>query len=642
MRRGGHRSGQAFIVAMLILAIISSITAVAIVRTTGSARLNARASDFAEGERVADAAVEYAYGVWKKAIQANDGPLTSADLTALNPTFPTIPNYAELTNTVAEPDSQLKIAPADQYGAITNTPAKYFQYLDDFPGWRGFVYNYSATVKIKATTGLSKNKYITGTKRMFQYIEVPLFQSMFFFEDDLEIYRPAPMIVGGLVHSNHRLLVSGSADVSGSEITFQGHVSYADADPKNDPNNAGSKLPGYTFKEPPVGAPTWSGISAAAAPGKMEEATFSSGGVSAQLAKSQGRYEPLGTKPASVIDPTDSNPNNDSYHELIESAVTSGPGSGPDPGPIAKRRLNGKAGIIVTVAGTAAAPTVTVTPQNGTTLTPQQETDLKAAFTGRSTIYDARETKNVDVANFDVSKLTPVLNAASGFNGVVYLQDTTPKVTSGSGADTEPRTVRLTKGGVLPDGGLTIASPNPVYIQGDYNTGTTTNPNAVPANSTGNVNNTDSPVVPGYTRKPSAVVADAVMFLSNNWSDANASKTLTNRAATNTTYNTAILAGFTPSGWQPPSGSAYGYSGGANNFPRFLETWSDDTCTYYGSMVELYKSEIFTGRWDTGSIYSAPKRRWNYDTLFNNTPPPGNVDAVVISRGSWARLGPNN
>jgi hypothetical protein len=621
-----HRrsQGHAFIVALMILAVISSLSALAIVRTSGSARLNSRAADYAEGERVADGIIEYAYGVWKAATQNRDGALTATELTNLNLTAPTVANFTTIPAS-SDTYGPLTIRPADAYGAPASAVTPVFQYLEDYPGWRGYVYNYIATVKLKATGGLSAGKYITGAKRTFEYIQVPLFQSMFFFEHDLELYRTAPMIVGGLVHTNSRLLASGMSDTSFTDLTFQGNVSYA--------GGSGS-TPGYAYNEAPVGGPAWAGLSAGSAPGYMEQASFANGGTSQQLAKVQ-RYEPLGSKPASVLNATDSNPNNDSYRELIEPAVTGG--GITDPPEISKRRLYNKAGIILEIAGTAATPTVTVTTQNGTSLTSAQITSLKAAFTGRSSIYDQREGKNVDIANIDVSVMTPVLNAASGFNGVIYIQDATPKVTG----DTDPRTVRLKNGGVLPTLGLTVASQNPVYIQGDYNTGTTSSPTAVPANSTGNPNNTDSPVVSGYTRKPSAVIADAVMLLSNNWSDANSSKTLSNRSASNTTYNTAIMAGFIPSGWDPDgsgSAAAYGYSGGANNYPRFLETWSGRTCTYYGSMVELFRSEVFTGKWDTGNIYSPPSRRWNYDTLYNSTPPPGSVDAITTSRGPWARL----
>jgi hypothetical protein len=139
-------------------------------------------------------------------------------------------------------------------------------------------------------------------------------------------------------------------------------------------------------------------------------------------------------------------------------------------------------------------------------------------------------------------------------------------------------------------------------------------------------------------------MADAVMLLSNSWNDANASSSVGSRAASNTTYNMAILAGVMPGMYTPPVGdphygkAQYGYSGGANNYPRFLESWSGRTCTYTGSMAELFQSKVFTGKWDTGNIYVPPTRRWNFDTNFTNTPPPGSLDAVTVSRGNWSKL----
>ena len=38
------------------------------------------------------------------------------------------------------------------------------------------------------------------------------------------------------------------------------------------------------------------------------------------------------------------------------------------------------------------------------------------------------------------------------------------------------------------------------------------------------------------------------------------------------------------------------YSGGVENFPRFLENWSGSTFTYNGSMVVLYLSQFWQSR----------------------------------------------
>jgi hypothetical protein len=293
-----------------------------------------------------------------------------------------------------------------------------------------------------------------------------------------------------------------------------------------------------------------------------------------------------------------------------------------------------KAGIVMTINGS----TATLTTQNGTVATTAQLNSIKGAFKSKTTLYDQREGKTVDVSNIDVSVLTPALNAlgAANFNSVMYIVDNTPV----SGSAPNPKTIRLQNGGILPDAGLTIASQNPIYIQGDYNTGTSSTVpyTSVPANSTGNPNDTDSPTVAGYTRKSSAVLGDAVMFLSNSWNDSNSSLSVSSRNAVNTTYNTAVMTGYTPSGYTNSSGVQYGYSGGANNYPRFLENWTNKTCTYTGSMVELFQSYVFTGQWALGNIYTPPTRRWNFDTNFLTSAPPGSLICVVYSRGSWSKF----
>ena len=609
-----NQAAHAMLMTLAIVTIISSMVGLAIRRSTNATRLSSRASNFAAAERAADGALEYAYGTWKKAISQKDYPLNkTVDNAVLVPTGPSIPGFSYT--------SSITIDPVDAYGSPVSVPIPSSTQLITYPGWRGRTHSYIASVRIQSTNGPASNQpAAAGAKRIFQYIEVPLFQSMYFYENTLEIYRPAPMIVGGLVHTNSRLLVSGQGDKSGIELQFNGNLSYA---------GGNSTTLGYSNTEVPVGGAAWAGFSAATAAANMEDPTFAAGGESQQVSKVD-RYEPLGKSPALVLNTTDTNTNNDSMREIIEPPNL----SYTDPPEISKRRAYNKAGIVFEINGT----TVNITTKNGTTLSSTTINNLKTAFTGKVTHYDQREGKNVDVAKINVSKITTELNAvSSGFNGLLYIQDITTVNTS----DPEPKTIRLENGGVLPNKGLTVASQNPVYIKGDYNTGTTTTPTNVPANSTGNPNNTDSPVVSGYTRKPAAVLADAVMFLSNSWNDAYASSSLSSRPASNTTYNLGIMTGVIPSGWDPDgsgSAAAYGYSGGANNFPRFLEAWSGKACTYYGSMVQLFQSKTFTGKWDTGNIYSAPNRRWNFDTMFSTTPPPGSLDGVAIIRGGYTKL----
>src|SRR5207244_6119342 len=132
----------------------------------------------------------------------------------------------------------------------------------------------------------------------------------------------------------------------------------------------------------------------------------------------------------------------------------------------------------------------------------------------------------------------------------------------------------------------------------------------------------------GYTRQPSSVIGDAVNILSNAWIDANSFSGLSSRTANNTTVNTAILAGIVPS-----AGNVY--SGGAENFPRFLENWSGKTLTYYGSMVELYQSQQAIGRWGASNVYNPPTRQWYFDPNLQVYTPPGSLAVFSYAKGRW-------
>ena len=105
------------------------------------------------------------------------------------------------------------------------------------------------------------------------------------------------------------------------------------------------------------------------------------------------------------------------------------------------------------------------------------------------------------------------------------------------------------------------------------------------------------------------------------------------RNATPTTINAAIVAGIVPSGLGTGSNS---YSGGAENFPRFMETWgTGNTFTYNGSMVELFLSKQNTDKWGSSNVYGPPRRNWAFDPLFYTSPPPGTLTLVSYNKERW-------
>ncbi|GAB4316953.1 MAG: hypothetical protein Kow0074_05240 [Candidatus Zixiibacteriota bacterium] len=214
-----------------------------------------------------------------------------------------------------------------------------------------------------------------------------------------------------------------------------------------------------------------------------------------------------------------------------------------------------------------------------------------------STFRDDREGQTVEATTIDISKLNS--SAYWPSNGIIYTKDTQ------SGGNL--KATKLVNGATLKDG-LTVVSENPMYTEGNYNS---------------------------VNKKPAALMADAYTILSSNWSDGNSfSGNVNDRPASNTVVNASFITGYVPS-------SGGNYSGGVENFPRFLEKWSGQTLSWSGSMVQMWLSEQATSPWSYGSYYTAPNRDWHFDTDLldpDNLPPGTPMVATVIKRG-WANTG---
>ena len=104
-----------------------------------------------------------------------------------------------------------------------------------------------------------------------------------------------------------------------------------------------------------------------------------------------------------------------------------------------------------------------------------------------------------------------------------------------------------------------------------------------------------------------------------------------------TTVNAAILTGVV----ETTQGH---YSGGMENFPRFLEQWgSANVFTYNGSMIKMFPSLYATNAWQNNTnIYAPPARNWAFDFNFRDPTkiPPLTPSVLKVVRHQWAALPP--
>jgi hypothetical protein len=618
MRRS--QSGATVVVVISVIATLAIFTGAALDYTFTIGKNVERSNKMGAANAIANGCLQEEFMYWREICRSSaaQGPPTSAFSAIPLPTQVQFPNVSNFTATTGSGSAYT----VSNYSVHAVTPQ-----LVPLAGS-------AATVPAIGTSGSNQTYYYLATATVnlpdrghnvtFNAAEVleQQYQNPWdwaiFYVDPLEIEPGPPFTVDGWVQTNSNLYTPLSTLTFGDKATF-GENWYISTIPGD------THLVGDTYAPPtwPTGLPP---------------------------AQGTPTTNPFGLN-TSLFSTTDSNDNNNGYHELIQI---------PDPNysdPLATERYFDNAGVKVILNSTGAAITATVydnsqpapslvggstvlgnaigtvtyntsTAQSTAALSGTAESGyqralfntMSSALTFNQSLQDNREGATVALTQLNISALTTALGSGgalssypNAFNQVIYITDTTASVPGVEHA------IQLINGATLPSNGLTIASDNPVYIQGDYNTGI--NP---PSDS----GNTAAPTASNYTRQPSSIIADAVDVLSNAWTNSESTNTEASRVATNTTVNAAIMAGIVPT-------TGDNYSGGAENFPRFLENWSNATFTYYGSMVELYPSQEATGLWGMGNVYSPPTRAWHYDSTFQIHPPPGTIMVVSYLKGQW-------
>jgi hypothetical protein len=576
-----YRSMRGYVLTVTLIFVALGVVLVTTIMnwTSETSRLSDRQNEYYSTAAAAEAATEKVLvHISRDYIAGGNGLVNNnlANYKTLVPTAAEYPNWGNYTfynpQTGAAGGVYVTNSQAAQYTVMTGT----------YSGLNG----YQAVYRIigNALLNNSRNGNLrAGVEQSIGTEAIPLFQFAIFYNQDLEMNPSPPMVVTGRVHSNGSIYTLPS-----SSLTFSNDVTAAGS--INLTNKPGDPLGNRGITTPDV----------------IFDGEHSGGQTSLNL--------PIGTNSTSTN---------------VEQILQMPPAGESVNSAMGSQRMYNKADLLILVSNSG------VTVQSGPFLGNSPVTVPQSQWTNflatTNVIWDARQNTNVqttqlNVSNFDSwvsatnNPLTKLLEAADQTAvNVVYIADMR------TGAY-EPG-VYLKNGAQLPPTGLTVATPDPVYIQGDYNTTT----DGTSAHSSLSVNSTT------YTY-PSAVMGDAVTILSDAWQ--NSKSHLGMQGASDTTVNTALLVGIVPTG--DYNGSPQ-YSGGVENFPRFLENWSGKNFWYNGSMVAMFDSQIAKVPWNYyGSYYNPPNRHWAFDVNFENPSklPPATPMISILQRMTWAFQAP--
>jgi hypothetical protein len=260
-----------------------------------------------------------------------------------------------------------------------------------------------------------------------------------------------------------------------------------------------------------------------------------------------------------------------------------------------------------------------------------------------NTFYDQRQGQTDVVAQIDVGRYASWVTTNAVLLGKINpLNQSYPTilyVADERSIAGKMSVVRLVNAQKLPyndDIGWTVATPNPLYVQGSYNTTLDGTHYSLGLGATTN----------GYT-VPAALICDALTLLSSNWSDALSYGPVTGRNSPSAlTLNAAIITGNIPS----TGTSATTFSGGVHNLTRFLEIWTGVTVTYNTSIVCLYQSQTANAQFlmpynavsNPNGYYNPPTRNWGFDPTFYDPDkqPPGVPCAEIPIRFNWTLPSP--
>lgn len=576
-------SGYALMLVLILTAVSIVVLTGTLRRTTTSTNLNDRNNDYVANLNAAEAAVEKIAAKVKFDFERQGMPTVAANLNLYRDYYPNENSY------------WARYQFSDGQG---NNNKTYFAFLSNYSGSLPSQYPGLFTANSPVYRAVSNVKTVNGSSAIgaiqedFLLALVPITQYAIFYNSLLEFSTCATMIVNGRVHANGNIYTG-----TGASLTFNDTVTTTTT----------------------ITSPAWNGQG----PSWNNKGTYNG---------SPGSRTNVPTVSLSV--------GNTNVHALIDM-----PPAGEDPMSVqGSRRLANQAQVVLLVSNTTVTAKIQAPSTTGnagadpspiilrTNNTPAALAAL-FPFVTTNVFTDQREGKAVLTTQIDLGKYKTWLSTnlavlskfpvgSGNYPTILFAADNRTTTSS------QLTAIRITNGIAPPyNGGLgfSLATPNPLYVWGNYNC-----TNSAHLATT----NTSSTV-------PSALMSDAVTILSSNWKDSTSSGSLSSRTASSTdTVNAALLSGIVPS----TGSSSSQFSGGVHNFPRLLENWSSSTLWLNTSLINLYNSTKATTQFkNPGVYYNPPTRRFSYDLNFRNPAkqPPGIPTALVFIRNTYAIPPPN-
>jgi hypothetical protein len=629
-----RRSGFALIMVLIMVTISLLILAADMNRSQSIAITNNHNVDFAACSSVAEAAVEKVFARMAYDFQSYGAAGVSNNLAAnvYQNNVPTSSENAAIAGYVFS-DAQGNTGKTYVYQTGTYTGPLPSAYLGLYAAPGSPIYRIVSNVqRANSNTGV----YGTAQEDVLLAM-VPLNTWAIFYNGLLEFTQCATMTVNGRVQANGSIYVGTTAS-----LTFKSGVSctHTLTAPYVDGLSGTSGL--WTTNNPSTWRTTFN-----ATPGY----TTNVASVTVSLNMTNSHF--LIDIPPAGESPTSSTGSQRLYNQAQMVLIVTNAPTGTNP----MVTLSIATSINGAVPGADSLPTVL-------TLTNATPTALATNFSFLSLTnrtYDQREYKTnlftqIDVGQFsswiatNTSVQTKLPSVNNQYPTILYVAD---RRNANSGQLPSVRlmnaaqlpSVRLMNAAQLPaNGGLgfSVATQNPLYVQGNYNVQTSSSS----ANASAGTTNTTYTV-------PAALMSDSLTILSANWTDSQGFQTYSKGnstfAASDDTINAAIVTGTVAS----TGSSGTTFSGGVHNLPRLLEDWSNNNLWLNTSILRLWDSNMATNQFRNPSgftptpvnpYYNPPTRHFSFDLNFLNASkvPPGIPVALVPIRFDWGVPPPNN